>query len=99
MFRERPFEPIQGPVAQEGGAGVTVDLTGTIVGDPTMSISSVALSANQNATANGFLGNDPTVGAQLPEPGTFLPAGCAVAIGLLMRFRSARRGWRARCEP
>jgi len=75
---------IEAVESSEGGQGVTVNLTGTIVGDPTLNLTSVALAAGQNSTTNGFLGTDPTIGAQqAPEPATWVPTGCVLLLACL----------------
>jgi hypothetical protein len=73
----------------EGGTGVTVNLIGAIVGDPTLTINSVSLAPSQNGTTNGFLGTDPALGAVTPEPGTWTTI-CGAAV-LLAWARIRRR--------
>jgi hypothetical protein len=74
---------IEAAETSEGGTGVTVNLTGAIIGDPTLTLSGVSLAAGQTGVANGFIGNDPAIGAITPEPGTWaMFCGAAVlAIG------------------
>jgi hypothetical protein len=50
---------------------VTADLYGSIVGDPTLTISSVALAPGQTATGNGFIGEGPQMATGVPEPATW----------------------------
>jgi len=71
--------------AIEGGA-VTVDLYGTIVGDPMLTFSDVVLAAGQSTTTNGFVGNDLPLGT-VPEPGAFglIPAALLLGLGLYRR--------------
>jgi PEP-CTERM motif len=73
----------------EGGTGVTADLYGSIVGDPTLAISSVAMAPGQTATGNGFIGEGRQMATSVPEPSTWamLLAGFA-GLGFA--------GWRAR---
>ena len=59
---------IEAVESSENGQGVVVNLSGTIAGDPMLTISSVALAPGQNSTMNGFLGTDPTVGGKFPNP-------------------------------
>lgn len=79
--------------SSEGGTGLTVDLTGTIIGDPTLQLTSVALAPGQPSTG-GTLGNEPGVGATVPEPSaaSLLIAGLALAfvgrVGLFKRERA-----------
>jgi hypothetical protein len=83
---------IEAVEASQGGAGVTVNLFGTIVGDPMADIDFVQLAPGQDPLTNGFLGSDPAVGAQLPEPGSFsllLTGGLAGSSWLWKRRRSA----------
>jgi len=83
---------IEAVESSEGGTGVVVNLSGVIAGDPTLTISSAALAAGQNPTTNGFLGTDPTVGADAPEPATFtmMSAGLGLCV-LLARRRASRK--------
>jgi hypothetical protein len=83
---------IEAVEASEGGTGLTVDLFGTIVGDPMADIDFAQLDPGQSPLTNGFLGNDAAVGAQLPEPGSFsllLTGGLAGSSWLWKRRRSA----------
>ena len=81
---------IEAVESSEGGTGVTVNLTGTIVGDPTLSLTSVALAGGQNSATNGFLGTDPAIGTVTPEPATWATTlGAMVLGGLLLRRRLA----------
>lgn len=70
----------------EGGRGVTVDLYGTITGDPTLTSTSVQLAPGQTFRNNGFVGNDPALAA-VPEPATWAMLGGALALGGLARRR------------
>lgn len=80
---------IEAVESSEGGSGITVNLSGTIVGDPTLNLSSVALASGQNSTTNGFLGTDPSIGTQgAPEPGTWAMMACGL---LLCCVRAGRR--------
>jgi hypothetical protein len=81
---------IEAVESSEGGTGVTVNLTGTIVGDPTLNLMSVALAGGQNSGTNGFLGTDPAIGTVTPEPATWATTlGAMVLGGLLLRRRLA----------
>ena len=82
---------IEAVESSEGGslAGVTVNLSGTIVGDPILTISSVALAPGQDSTTNGFLGTDPTIGAQAPEPASWALMTSALVLGYLVMRRRA----------
>lgn len=85
---------IESVEASEGGTGLTVVLYGTITGDPVLNIGSVALAQDQTGSGNGFLGTDPPIGADTPEPGTLLLFGVSVlGMGLVRRGiqRRARR--------
>jgi hypothetical protein len=55
----------------EGGTGVTANLDGYIVGDPTLNISSVSLAPDQTATGNGFIASGPQMATSIPEPSTW----------------------------
>jgi hypothetical protein len=74
----------------EGGFGVTVNLFGNIVGDPTLFLNRVALAPGQSATTNGYLGTDQ---AFAPEPGTLvtLPIALVLCIGFARRKASSKR--------
>jgi hypothetical protein len=76
---------IEAVESSEGGTGVVVNLMGTIVGDPTLNLSSVSLAGGQNSTTNGFLGADPAIGANTPEPGALTLTGCALLLLALLR--------------
>lgn len=78
---------IEAVESSEGGTGVTVNLFGTIAGDPTLNITSVALASGQTATTNGFLGTDPPVGGETPEPATWATLSGALALGLVVLRR------------
>jgi len=80
---------INGVEASQGGTGVTVDLFGTIVGDPQLLINSVELTIGQSDLTNGFIGTDLPVGT--PEPGTLalLLSGLAATMCTVrLKFRS-----------
>ena len=82
---------IEAVESSEGGTGVTVNLFGTIVGDPMADIDFAQLAPGQNPLTNGFLGNDPPVGGNVPEPGSFsllLTGGLAGSSWLWKRRRS-----------
>jgi len=81
---------IEAVESTEGGTGVTVYFTGTIVGDPTLDFTSVDLVAGlgQTGTANGFVGDDPPIGTA-PEPGTWTMLAGAMLLGFgLVRRRA-----------
>ena len=79
---------IEAVESSENGTGVVVNLSGTIVGDPMLSILSVDLAPGQNSTTNGFLGTDPPVGAQVvPEPTSWMLMGSALIAGYLVMRR------------
>ena len=71
---------IEAVETSEGGTGVTVNLTGAIVGDPTLTINNVSLAPGQTGDTNGFIGNDPPIGAITPEPGTWTTLLCGVVM-------------------
>jgi hypothetical protein len=76
----------------ENGVGLTVNLFGSIVGDPVLQLNNVALAPGQNITANGFIGTDLPLG-EIPEPGTLftLPIGLVLCIGFARRRAFAKR--------
>jgi hypothetical protein len=78
--------------ATEGGTGVTFDLMGTIVGDPTLDVTNVQTAPGQSATTNGFVGNAPPLGIA-PEPGTLVmfPAALILGFGFLRLRRPTSR--------
>lgn len=80
----------------QGGTGVTVDLYGTIVGDPQLFINSVVLESGQSSVTNGFIGTDTPVDS-LPEPDSTMVLGSALAA--LAIVRTARRSVRPRPQP
>jgi hypothetical protein len=81
---------IEAVETSEGGTGVTVNLMGAIVGDPTLSISDVSLAAGQNGTTNGFIGSDPAIGADTPEPGTWTTLFGGAVLAAWARIRRRR---------
>lgn len=70
----------------EGGRGLTVQLYGTITGDPMLTITSVNVLAGETFANNGFIGSDPALGV-VPEPATWTMLGGALALGFLARRR------------
>jgi hypothetical protein len=80
---------IEAVESSEGGNGVVVNLSGTIMGDPTLTISSVALAGGQNSSTNGFLGTDAPIGAQVPEPASWGLTTAALLLGCLVMRRRA----------
>jgi hypothetical protein len=61
---------IQAVESSQGGTGVTVDLYGTIVGDPQLFINLVTLAPGQSMDTNGFVSDSPAVNG-VPEPSTW----------------------------
>lgn len=55
----------------EGGTGLTVDLTASIVGDPKLAISGVAVAPGQDPATTGVIGDEPGIGEAVPEPATW----------------------------
>ena len=55
----------------EGGTGVTVELYGEIVGDPTLQLNSEVLAPGQTDTGNGFISSGPQMATSVPEPSTW----------------------------
>jgi len=85
---------IEAVEASEGGTGVTAVLYGTITGDPTLSLTSVALAAGQTGPTNGFIGTDPALGIGTPEPATWMMllfGGSVLGMGSICRKALARR--------
>lgn len=82
-------DSIEAAETSEGGTGVTVILTGTITGDPTLNINSVSLAADQTGTANGYIGSDPAIGDIFvtPEPATWTLLLSALSLGLMATRR------------
>jgi hypothetical protein len=70
----------------EDGRGVTVQLFGTITGDPMLTITSVNVLPGETFRNNGFVGTDPALGV-VPEPATWTMLGGALALGCLVRRR------------
>ena len=79
---------IEAVESSQGGTGVTVDLFGTIVGDPQLFVNLVTLVPGQSPTTNGFIGTDPPL-AMAPEPPalTLLCGGLAALFMLRRRMR------------
>jgi hypothetical protein len=76
----------------QGGTGVTVNLTGQIVGDPYLAFTSVALSPIQPGTGlSGAIGNQAAMGG-VPEPSTWamMLTGFLGLAGLRYRARRAK---------
>ena len=84
---------IEAVESTEGGSGITVNLTGRIVGDPVLFLDSVSLAPGQTDTENGIIGNSPAVGEATPEPGTWTMLTGALALGftVIRRKASAKR--------
>jgi hypothetical protein len=70
----------------EGGRGLTVQLYGTITGDPMLTITSVNVLDGETFLNNGFVGSDPALGV-VPEPATWTMLAGALALGGLARRR------------
>jgi hypothetical protein len=70
----------------EGGRGLTVDLYGTITGDPMLTITSVNVLDGETFLNNGFVGSDPALGV-VPEPATWTMLAGALALAGLTRRR------------
>lgn len=83
---------IEAVETSEGGTGVTVNLTGAIVGDPTLMLNGVAVATGQTGGANGFIGNDPAIGSITPEPGTWTTLCGVAALALWKRIRNKKIG-------
>ena len=83
---------IEAVETSEGGTGVTVNLTGAIIGDPTLTINGVSLATGQAGGTNGFIGTDPAIGAITPEPGTWTMFCGAAALAMWRRIRSKNIG-------
>jgi hypothetical protein len=74
----------------KGGAGVTFDLYGKIIGDPMFFLTDVLLTPNQDPLTSGVVGNQAPFGVLVPAPAS---AGIlAAALGL---FGLTRRRVRA----
>jgi hypothetical protein len=84
---------IEAVESTEGGSGITVNLTGRIVGDPVLFLDSVSLAPGQTDTENGIIGNSPAVGEDTPEPGTWtmLTGALALGFGMIRRRTSVNR--------
>jgi PEP-CTERM motif-containing protein len=80
---------IEAVESTEGGSGITVNLSGRIVGDPVLFLDSVSLASGQTAAENGVIGNSPAVGEDTPEPGTWMMLTGALALGFGMIRRRA----------
>lgn len=83
-------QSIESVETSEGGDNVTVDLTGSIIGDPTLMITGVSLAAGQNGTSNGFIGTDAPIGAETPEPATWTMLLGAAALALWAKSRKSK---------
>lgn len=77
--------------SSEGGTGVTVDLYGTIVGDPQLFINSAQLTPGQTSSMNGFIGSDLPAPIPLPASAPLFGAALAAlgAIGAGLKRRKA----------
>ncbi len=78
---------IEAEETSEGGNGVTINLTGTIVGDPTLMVSGASVASGQ-----GFIGSDPAIGAETPEPGTWTAFFGIAALAAWRRIRNKNIG-------
>jgi hypothetical protein len=76
--------------ATEGGTGVTANLFGTITGDPMVTLTDIALAPGQSTTTNGFVGSDPPLGENVPEPTTrtMMCVGLVLVVGWAWRKRT-----------
>ncbi len=78
---------IEAVESSEGGTGFVVNLSGTIVGDPMLTISGVTVAGTQDPNTNGFLGSDPAIGSAAPEPSSWALTACAAAFVLFLARR------------
>jgi hypothetical protein len=74
----------------EGGTGVVVDLYGTIVGDPSLTLTNVALDPSTNTTTGGVIGNEAALG-EVPEPSTLALMSAGLVLGIVLARRRALR--------
>jgi len=75
----------------EGGEGLDVDLTGNLVGDPTLILNGVSQDASQaGCTTCGTIGTELPLAAETPEPASL----ALVATGCLLLFGLAQRSMR-----
>jgi hypothetical protein len=79
--------------AGEGGTGLTVDLTGNLVGDPTLNLDTVAVDPSESScTTCGVVGNEAALGVT-PEPPSFVLMSTAVLLFVGFSWRERlRRG-------
>jgi hypothetical protein len=71
----------------EGGTGVLVDLSGTLIGDPMLVLNGVNIDPSQGScTTCGTVGNEPALG-EVPEPSAL----ALMSTGLILCIALARR--------
>ena len=72
---------IEAVEATQGGFGLTVNLSGRIVGDPVLFLDSVSVGQGQTAEANGVVGTNAAIGGDTPEPATWTMLSGALVVG------------------
>jgi hypothetical protein len=78
--------------AGEGGTGLTVDLTGNLVGDPQLFLDGVNLDPSESGcTSCGVVGSEPGL-ATTPEPSGLILMSTAAALFVGSWWRERRRG-------
>jgi hypothetical protein len=77
---------IQAVESTQGGNGVTVNLLGTIVGDPMLFVNDVTLAPGQTTNGNGSIGSQAAIGIT-PEPATFGLMAPLLGLGFLVHRR------------
>jgi hypothetical protein len=71
-----------------GGTGVTVDLMGSLIGDPMLMLDSVSLAPGQSPDTNGFVGNNLPLAA-VPEPAALALFGAGLlGLGFVTKRRN-----------
>jgi hypothetical protein len=76
----------------EGGTGLLVDLTGNLVGDPTLNLDTVAVDPSQSScTTCGVVGDEPSVATTPEPPGVVLMATAALLLAGFSWRRQLRR--------